>query len=102
MRLKMIQWDASGSRRRWWIGWPWLRARGNNPKRVIAALEMLATLMAIKLWLPEGGSHLQVHTEAFTDNEGIEFILKKAKYPITLLVLEVSETLRTRGATADL
>ena len=49
MRLKMIQWDASGSRRRWWIGWPWLRARGNNPKRVIAALEMLATLMAIKL-----------------------------------------------------
>ena len=64
---------------------PWLRVRDKNPKRVIAALEMLATLMAIKLWIPEEGGHLQVHTEAFTDNKGNEFILKKGmstKHPI--------------------
>ena len=28
---------------------PWLRKRGNNPKRMIAALELLATLVAVKL-----------------------------------------------------
>ena len=28
---------------------PWLRCRGGNPKRVIAALEMLATLVALRL-----------------------------------------------------
>ena len=84
---------------------PWLRARKGNPKRVIAALEMLATLVAIKLWVPDDGGHLKIHAEAFTDNKGNEFILKKGlstKFPITLLVIEASETLRKKGATADL
>ena len=27
---------------------PWLKNKGNNPKRVIAALELLATLVAVK------------------------------------------------------
>ena len=87
-----------------WLA-PWLKIRAGNPKRVIAAVEMLATLVAIKLWVPEGGGRMSIHTEAFTDNKGNEFILKKGmstKFPITLLVIEVSETLKKRGATADL
>eukprot|EP00435_Cladocopium_sp_Y103_P063578 s369_g25.t1 len=84
---------------------PWLRMRKNNPKRVIAALEMLASLIAVKLWLKDGSKKLSIHTEAFTDNKGNEFILKKGmstKFPIALLVIEVSETLRELEATADL
>ena len=84
---------------------PWLKFKKGNPKRVIAALEMLATLVAIKLWLGDGSKQLSLRTEAFTDNRGNEFILKKGmstKFPIALLVIEVSETLRSLGATADL
>ena len=84
---------------------PWLKVRSGNPQRVIAALEMLAMLVAIKLWMPESEGYLRVHAEAFTDNKGNEFILNKGmstKFPITLLVIESSETLRKKGATADL
>ena len=78
-------------------GTTWLRAKNRNPKRVIAALEKLASLIALKLWGTEKDSDIRIHAEAFTDNKGNEFILKKGmstKYPITLLVIEVSETLR--------
>ena len=85
---------------------PWLFVKGGNPKRVIAALELLGTLVAIKLWGCEkdiGGVHLR--TEAFTDNRGNEFILKRGlstKFPLTLLLIEVCETLRETGSTASL
>lgn len=71
---------------------PWLFYRGKNPKRVIAALELLATLVALKLWLRGAGDTAEVHAEAFTDNKGNAFILRKGlstKYPVTLLVIEV-------------
>ena len=84
---------------------PWLYFRGRNPKRVIAALELLATLVAMKLWLTKAGSSAEVFAEAFTDNRGNAFILKKGlstKYPVTLLVIEVAETLRRCDAFATL
>ena len=76
---------------------PWLKCRQGNPKRVIAALEMLATLVAVKLWASDGSKGVQVMAEAFTDNKGNEFILKKGmstKYPLTLLVMELCETMK--------
>ena len=84
---------------------PWLYYRGKNPKRVIAALELLATLVALKLWLKSAGDSAEVCAEAFTDNRGNAFILKKGlstKYPVTLLVIEVAETLRRCDAFATL
>ena len=84
---------------------PWLRVRGGNPKRVIAALELLATIVAIKIWLPKVGGDFVVRTEAFTDNAGNEYIVKKGmstKYPITLLIIELNEVLRQGGVTASL
>ena len=56
---------------------PWLKCRQGNPKRVIAALEMLATIVAIKIWCGDPSCNAQIMTEAFTDNKGNEFILKK-------------------------
>ena len=84
---------------------PWLRSRNQDPKRVIAALEMLASLVALKLWGTSEGSDMRIHAKAFTDNRGNQFILKKGmstKYPITLLVIEVAETLRSTNSGADL
>eukprot|EP00438_Fugacium_kawagutii_P006593 Skav203067 [mRNA] locus=scaffold4669:169860:170702:- [translate_table: standard] len=84
---------------------PWMFSKGRNPKRVIAALEMLGTLVALKLWAKNRGGGLKIHTQAFTDNKGNEFILKKGmstKFPITLLVIEASETLRRLDTSADL
>eukprot|EP00438_Fugacium_kawagutii_P031077 Skav204619 [mRNA] locus=scaffold1712:188018:190024:- [translate_table: standard] len=83
---------------------PWLKARGGSPKRMIAALEFLATIIALKLWMdPEDDCTL--FTEAFTDNRGNDFILKRGlttKFPITLMVIEVSEMLRKKNAHASL
>ena len=81
---------------------PWLYYRQRNPKRVIAALELLATLVALKLWLKEEGSSAEVYAEAFTDNRVNAFILRKGlstKYPATLLVIKLAETLRLLGLT---
>ncbi|CAK9098833.1 unnamed protein product [Durusdinium trenchii] len=83
---------------------PWLLYRGKNPKRVIAALELLATLIALRLWLTRAGDSAEVHAEAFTD-KGNAFILRKGlstKYPVTLLVIEVAETLRRLDTFATL
>lgn len=84
---------------------PWLYYRGRNPKRVIAALELLASLVALKLWLREPGDTAEVRAEAFTDKWGNAFILRKGlstKFPVTLLVIEVAETLRRYDAFATL
>ena len=84
---------------------PWLGVRGGNPKRVIAALELLASMVAIKIWSKRLGGDFQVRTEAFTDNAGNEYIVKRGmstKFPITLLIIELNEVLRTEGITATL
>ena len=84
---------------------PWLRMRQGNPKRMIAALELLATLVALKLWLGDGDGDASIHTEAFTDNLGNDFILKRGlstKYPLTVLLIEISEVLRAKNAFASL
>ncbi|CAK8991364.1 unnamed protein product [Durusdinium trenchii] len=98
----ILDWIAKRSQR---LAPPWLYYRGKNPKRVIAALELLATLVALKLWLKSAGDSAEVCAEAFTDNRGNAFILKKGlstKYPVTLLVIEVAETLRRCDAFATL
>ena len=45
---------------------PWLRKRGNNPKRMIPALELLATLVAVKLWGTRVGGGMTACLKAFT------------------------------------
>ena len=84
---------------------PWIMAKGRNPKRVIAALELLGTLIAVKLWGQGGGKNINVKVEAFTDNKGNSYALKKAmstKFPLTLLVMELAEEMRANGTTVEL
>ena len=84
---------------------PWLRCRGGSPKRVIAALEMLATLVAVKVWAPVIRGRMQAKITAKTDNQGNGFVLKKfmtSKYPGTVLLMEMAEELRYHDVSLDL
>ena len=85
---------------------PWLFAR-KDPKRVIASLELLATLIAVRLWAKEsqGGSKGVCWIKAGTDNLGNIYAVNKwmsTKFPLTLLVMELSETLRARNCLINL
>ena len=73
-----------------WIGLG-TYAKG-DPKKVIAALELLATLVAIRLWVPEGEERKssRVAIRGYTDNKSNEALLKKAmtmKYPSMLILM---------------
>ena len=84
---------------------PWLFSKGGNPKRVIAALELLATVIAVKLWAGRCGCGLVARMKAYTDNKGNSFVLHKGmstKFPLTLLLMELSEELRERDLGMDL
>ena len=51
------------------------------------------------------GTQVNLRTEAFTDNRGNDFILKKGmstKYPLALLVIEACELMRNRDGMATL
>ena len=85
---------------------PWLFVR-KDPKRVIASLELLATLVAVQLWAKESqrGSKGVCWIKAGTDNLGNTYAVNKwmsTKFPLTLLVMELSETLRTRNCFINL
>ena len=84
---------------------PWLLSKGGNPKRVIAALELLATLIAVKLWSGKAECGLVSKVRAFTDNRGNSFALLKGmstKYPLTILLMELAEELRAKDLNLDL
>lgn len=58
---------------------------GTPLKRVIAALELMATIVALKLWMKGNDGRAEIMAEAFTDNKGNAFIVKKGlstKYPV--------------------
>ena len=63
-----------------------------------AALELLATLVGIRLWVPEGEDRKtsRVAIRGYTDNKSNEALLKKAmttKYPSMLVLMEIAEEL---------
>ena len=67
----------------------------SSPNKVIAALELLATLIAVKLWIPnsEDRQASRVALRGFTDNQANEALVKKAmttKYPSSLVLLDLA------------
>ena len=76
----------------------WLKLK-KDPKRLIASLELLATLIAVKLWMPSGTKGLKARCliRGKTDNLGNAYAVSKwmsTKFPLTVLVMELSESLR--------
>ena len=79
---------------------PWAFSK-SSPNKVIAALELLATLIAVKLWIPvsEDRQASRVALRGFTDNQSNEAPVKKAmttKYPSSLVLLELVEELAAK------
>ena len=84
---------------------PWLFVKGGSPKRVIAALELLATLLAVKIWTKKGQAGVTAMMKAYTDNRGNSFALKKGmstRFPLTLLLMELAEEMREKDLRVDL
>ena len=84
----------------------WLKLK-KDPKRIIAALELLATLVATKLWMPKDGISrgATCWLRGKTDNQSNTFALTKfmsTKFPLTIFIMELAETLRAGGCSLKL
>ena len=85
---------------------PWAFAKG-DPGKTIAALELLATLIGIRLWVPDGDAKKtsRVAIRGYTDNQSNESLLKKAmttKFPSTLVLMELAEELSAKNCELQL
>jgi hypothetical protein len=74
---------------------------------VIAALELLATLIAFIVFSPdwERNEADMIFVTGLTDNKRNSFVLNKllsTKFPLTILLIELSEQLRTRDSVLNL
>lgn len=83
-----------------WFPWPWQKA--NDTQRVIAALELLGSIVAIKVFSDrwEHGAAAGCSVTGATDNRGNSFAVTKmmsTKWPLTVLIVELSEELRALG-----
>jgi hypothetical protein len=86
---------------------PWIYAKADDPQRVIAALELLGSILCILLFDPNAqmGGRTNCMLTGATDNRGNSFIVRKlssTKWPIVALMIELSEQLRKRKALLDL
>ena len=86
---------------------PWVYAKQGDPNRVIAALELMGTIMSVMLFGKLLGPRVlaQGVLTASTDNQGNSFAVKKfmsSKWPLTVMVIELSEQLRALGTTMTL
>jgi len=85
---------------------PWAFSRG-EPYRVIAALELFATLLCVILFgdaWPAGASG-EVRLQGITDNAGNSFVVTRlmtTKFPLVMVLAEVAAQLRKRGVALQL
>ena len=75
----------------------WAFLKGDT-KKVIAALELFATLTGVRLWVPDGKTRqtTRVAIKGYTDNQSDESLLKKfmtSKFLSTLILMELAEEL---------
>ena len=86
---------------------PWAFVKQGQAFRCIAALELLATLMSLILLCPvnEETTEAEMAMEAFTDNLGNEGLVVKnltSKFPLYLILLELTEQLKYRKVQLEL
>ena len=98
-----LQWYAMEVREDW-APWAFIK---KDLKRTIASLELLGTLICVKLWgakMSESGRGSGYLTGG-TDNQGNSYAVSKlmsTKFPLPLLLMELSETLRKGEQCLDL
>ena len=92
---KVVSWFSEEISPEWA---PWLHLK-RDPKRIIAALELLASLVAVKLWMPttEGTTDAVCWIKGKTDNQSNTYAISRwmsTKFPLTVFIMELSESLR--------
>jgi hypothetical protein len=98
---------TSPGQARWWFleikreDYPWVFMKHNDPQRVIATLELMATLIAIIVfdYREENLWSSTCTISADTDNQGITLAMHKfmsTKWPLTAVLAELGEQLRQR------
>lgn len=87
---------------------PWAYRRG-EPFRVIAALELLGTLLSIKVFIAKGERVARamgkISAGASTDNQGNRFVLNRfmtTKFPLLAFVCETAAELEEKDCLLDL
>jgi hypothetical protein len=86
---------------------PWAFVKHGEAYRVIAALELFATLLCVMLFAPDNkheGS-VVITMPGVTDNQGNEALIVKnmtSKFPLFLVLMELTEQLQNRRLTVDL
>ena len=88
-----------------WFPWPWQKE--GDPKRVIAALELLGSLVAFKVFARprDGLRRCTTYATGTTDNQGNMYAVKKAlstKWPLTVLLVELAMEMRAQGVALNL
>ncbi len=86
---------------------PWAFARQGEPYRTIAALEAFATLMAVIAFQSQSDKYLDhvIALPTLTDNQGNEAALRKLssnKFPLSIVIMELSAQLESRCSRLDL
>ncbi len=86
---------------------PWAFAKRNDPQRFIAALELLGSIVALTLFRKEWPKNQRgtCKITGITDNRGNSFIVHKlmsTKFPIPVLLMELTEQLREQGLDLNL
>jgi hypothetical protein len=93
---------------RWWYveifeaTTPWVFAKSGDPQRVIATLELLGTLLCLVLFHYQADDMEAgvITISATTDNAGNSLVMQKymsTKWPLSPVLCELSEQLRTRN-----
>ena len=86
---------------------PWVFKRDGKAARVIATLEALAMLLAVRAFFPDAQRTQRtklVVIPSYTDNRGNGALLNKlmsSKYPLSALLMEFGEQLRRSGVRPD-
>ena len=74
---------------------PWAFSK-SSPNKVIAALELLATLIGVKLFVRESDSRqaTRMAVRGYADNQSNEALIKRSmttKFPSCLILMEMAE-----------
>ena len=85
---------------------PWVFCKG-EPFKVISALELLATLVSVILFMPADSldeGRIELSGSALTDNKGNSYVVKKmmmTAFPLNACLMELSEQLEQRSSWLD-
>jgi hypothetical protein len=87
-----------------WAPWAFCK---KDMKRVTAALELLGTLITIRLWVPDSQRRQrgQMKIKGWTDDQSNAYLLRKrmsTKFPSTLLLIEIAEELDRKSCELEL